>query len=360
MLRLAAGGSSSQATCGDDGRFPDAVRNDGVLGCAVPSPGDPLQITLKVAGAAPVSYPSIADPGSLLMLSLDASDLSAQATTLPWPWPAAGAGGAVHKPGPDPVPPEAVHKPGPDPVPPEAGPEPVAPEPGKPPKAPVVQGPDLAPGAAVPALVTPPARKGAAGSHGKWLIDGLMVGLALTVGFGLAWFLPGRGPQLPQGVAQIAAPPLFEGGGPGLEGRAELFRADRPQAFAAELIRRVALQRPVLAVLPPAMDLPAIPGAPVYRTQVQDWEEVDRQVRSLGRTGGLMPAVVVVGRDTLSAPGAVAEDPPAALAARLPHGSWLGVVVATDAGTVGFLTPWDVQEDGGWQLTQLSQAQGAR
>lgn len=330
MLRLSSGGKTVQASCGDDGRFPDRVRNDGVLGCAGPAPGDPVRVVLQVAGAAPLALGEFAAPGGVLTLSLDAEALTGTVATLPWPWPVVGAA-------------EANHQPGPEPVPPAAGPDPVTPQPGPAPEAVFPQG---------PAPDSPASHQGEADRAGKGLIDALMVGLALLVGFGLAWFLPRRGPRLPQGVARVASPPLFSTGGPGLDGRAAQFRAERPLLLAAALVRRVAASRPVLVVLPSGTALPATPGAPVYSTQVRDWEEVDRQVRSLARAGGLMPAVVVVGRDTLTAPGAVAEDPAARLAERLPTGAWLGLVTSPAAATVGLLTPWEVREDDGWVLEQ--------
>ena len=280
-----------------------------------------MRVVLQVAGAAPLALGEFAAPGGVLTLSLDAEALTGTVATLPWPWPVVGAAEANHQPGPEPVPPAAGPAPaaGPEPVPPAAGPDPVTPQPGPAPEAVFPQG---------PAPDSPASHQGEADRAGKGLIDALMVGLALLVGFGLAWFLPRRGPRLPQGVARVASPPLFSTGGPGLDGRAAQFRAERPLLLAAALVRRVAASRPVLVVLPSGTALPATPGAPVYSTQVRDWEEVDRQVRSLARAGGLMPAVVVVGRDTLTAPGAVAEDPAARLAERLPTGAWLGLVTS--------------------------------
>jgi len=77
------------------------------------------------------------------------------------------------------------------------------------------------------------------------------------------------------------------------------------------------------------------------------------RVRQLRAEAARSPSVVVLGRDTLQAPGAVADDPAARLAETLPSGGWLGVVCGLDDLTVGLLRPWVATRDGdGWQLEQ--------
>jgi len=351
VMRLVGDRGQVQGSCSDDGNFPDATRNDGVVSCAAPAVEGAVTIWLQGAGSEAQGYGrhDIDPEGVAVAFSVDFDARSAVPMSLAWPWPAAADEEPTPpEPGPDPVPPE----PGPDPVPPE-GPDPVPPEGPDPVPVSAHQSPEgPAPPQPVVDRAAPRAHGGAAASAGRGLIDLLAVLFALACGFGLAWVVRPKGPRLPSGVSRVDAPPLFDGGPRRSEG-ATVFQTVEQGAFLVALLRRVASTGPVLVVLPEGAELPELAGGPVYRSAEQDWEQVERQVRGLQRAGGVSPSVVVLGRDTLQAPGAVADDPPARLAEALPAGGWLGVICSPDDAPVGLLRPWLVTRDGDdWRMEQ--------
>jgi len=360
VMRLKGSGGQVQGSCSDDGNFPDSTRNDGIVSCVAPALGDSVLVSLQGAGSEAQAFGAHAvERGAVAVaLEIDVQTGSAASTALSWPWPAAAPETQEPAPGPDPTPPEPgpEPEPGPDPVPPDPapGPEP-APGPDPVPPDPMV-GPQHTdrPQAPQPVVdrAAPGAHGGAAATSGRGLIDLLAVLFALACGFGLAWVVRPKGPRLPSGVSRVDAPPLFDAG-PRRSDGATVFQTAEPGLFLVSLLRRVAAEGPVLVVLPEGSELPELAGGPVYRSAQQDWEEVERQVRGLQRAGGVSPSVVVLGRDTLQAPGAVADDPAARLAETLPSGGWLGVVCGLDDPTVGLLRPWVATRDGdGWQLEQ--------
>lgn len=334
IMRIVGPAGNAQAPCRDDGTFPDGTRNDEVQACAGPATGAEVALWVQGAGSQAFEVGKVAvDPGATVVF-VDV-DLTARSATLApdaaWPWPPPPKEEALAPtPGPDPVPPE----PGPDPSPPEVGPEPQAPQP-------------------LIDRAAPQAQVGAASTVGRGLIDVFALLAALAAGLGLAWVVLPRGPRLPEGVDRLDAARPFSPG-PSLAEPAAVFEAQDPVAFLGALLTRLSRSRAVFLVAPAEVDLPPLSGETVYRTEARDWEEVDRQLRALQRATGRTPLVLVLGRERLTAPGAVADDGAVRLAEALPAGSWLGLVVAPGSEAVGFLTPWRAVrgEGGGWRLEE--------
>ena len=339
MLRLGGPGGSGQASCRDDGTFPDRTRNDGEIGCAGPAAGDPALPVLQPAGAAPIELGRFSADGAVVGVTW-ADGAATRGAISPWPWPAEGIVVTEPEPGPDPTPPEA--------------PDPVAPE--------HVDQPDhvehvehvehegtstpVAPQPLVGRDEAPQALAGASDTAGRGLVDFLAVLGALGAGFGLAWVVGPRRNRLPAGVERVDAPPVFEGG-PGLSEPVAVYATDSGKAFLAELVTRVASRRPVLVV---GESLPPTEGI-VYRSTSVEWEQVAAQAAGLTRTTRLPLAIVVLGRDTLTSPGAVADDGARLLADNLPPGTHLAFVLAPGDAPVGSLAPWTATHDAGWKVT---------
>lgn len=351
MAAISGPEGAVQAGCRDDGTFPDRVRNDGELGCAAAAPGGPILVAMNTREGTPITLGTFAVDPDAKVVGLAWTRGEAAATLAPvdpWPWPAEGEVVTEPEPGPDPTP---VGAPDVEPVdldPQASGPDAQPPASDRQPD-PTSHGPDPlgSPGGAAPQ-----AHGGAADEHGRGLVDAMAVAGALGVGFSLAWFVAPRRERLPAGVERVQAPPLFEGG-PGLSEPVVLFRTQAQRAFFAELLDRAAARRALLVVAPDGVSLPAVAGV-AYRSHSLEWEVVAGQVRSLVGSHRTPLAVIVLGRDTLVSPGAVADDPVRLLAEALPTGSWLAVVGDPQAAPVGALVPWDATHDGEWTVSRAA------
>ncbi len=136
------------------------------------------------------------------------------------------------------------------------------------------------------------------------------------------------------------APPLFPGG-PGWT-EAAILRAPDPVAFFTATLSVLAERHRVVVVLPGLVELPPVGGAGVWVTMVPTWEEVAAGVVGLARTEGAPVAVLILGAETVTDPGAVAPDALGKLSRGLPPGVWMGVVLGMEEPLASWMPVWRV------------------
>ncbi len=323
---LVLGGGATQLNCHDDGSFPDRQVNDGEPGCAgflaadkadvMMNSGDGKSIPLGV-----VTWP--AGPIRYLTVDVKAAASSSAPFEMPLPPMPSLTGGTTAA---------AAQAPSPE----SASTATVTP-----PAA------EASPVKAEPKADAKPVAQEAASSHlpgvgetpfGPWLWAALGLG-----GVGGIAFVRARRTRtftVRPTLRAHPAPPLFPGGP--MWSEAAVLRVDDPVALLPELLRMLTEQRRVVVVLPGRTQLPPVGGAGVWVATVPTWEEIAAGVMALARTEGAPVAVVILGGDTVTDPGALNPESLGHLVRALPPGVWMGVIATPDETVSTWMPVWRV------------------
>ena len=313
VVHVATPSGRRQLNCGDDGTFPDRVRNDGVLGCSGLLLDPNATLTLFPAGGSPVAFGEVPlGDAPVVEVVVDVSSVTLTA----------GAAGLLRS---ALVPVEsAVGTPA-------AAPEPVPPN----------EREGEREGGGGPAGGPPLPM--AAPSHP--LADPGVVALgvvAVAIGAGVVVGRRRRPGGALDALHRVPTRPLFDGGPSISDGGCQLRTAD-PAALAIHLVPQLAGTRRLLVASAEPLDLPPTDGASAWSATQPHIDDLIEAARTLAARHGPELAVLLVGRDAALAPGDVAPDLAQELDRRLPAGAFLCQIVTADAPKPAWLSRYEVQ-----------------
>jgi hypothetical protein len=302
----------SELACDDDGRFPDAVANDGTRTCAGLVEDGALELSLRLPGQTPRALGSLSWPPEIGLRQVRIDERRASVAS----WPVLNRSAATPRREDAP----RVQGPG-------------SPQPG----------PQQGPGPGGQMQVAP-----ASGPSALQLA--LAGGMALGL-FGLGWRL-GRGRPGPIPHARALPPPPAL---PGAPAGSAIFRVEATEipAAASWLAGRYAAVRPVLVVEPGADSRIAAaaqpsPGAVLLSSTSVDVDDVAASVTAVARRA-IAPPVVLARSGALSWSGGMGGTPESALLAALPPGAILVLVLGDELAPVALPEVRLAPREGEWR-----------
>jgi len=310
--RLSVSGSrgASELACDDDGRFPDAVANDGTRTCVGLVEDGTLELSLRLPGAAPRALGSLSWPPEVGLRQVRIDEHGAAVAS----WTVLNRSAAA----------------------PRREDAPRVQGPGSPP-------PAQAPGPGGQVQMAP-------GGGGDALQLTVAGALALAL-FGLGWRL-GSGRPGPIPFARALPPPPAL---PGAPTGSVIFRVEPDQipGAASWLAARYAAVRPVLVVEPGAESRIAAaaqpsPGAVLLSSTSVDVDDVLVSVTAVARRA-ITPPVVLARAGALSWSGGLGGSSESALLAALPPGAILVLVLGDELAPVALPEVRLAPREGEWR-----------
>jgi hypothetical protein len=319
MVNILFGGQTSEARCGDDGRFPDLGINDGVFTCALVTStvGTEdkeaiFQLRLGPVQEQPLGTVQYSGPAGVRFAQLTVGD------------PGAAVGNAFALPVGDVTGPKTGDKPS------ILSPKDVAIEAGEYTDEP----------AEMQAVHKRSATAPASG------LVGTMLALCLVIVGVLMGRYTRRGGANLEGIEIIDVDAL-DGKGPIPDTGAVLVHADPPSLALLHLVRTLTPYRRIVLVtadkpteLQPALD--------VVWASDPDWRSIAKTVHGFSRDGGVPTVVLIEGIDAVTDVGGASPSPVLDLLDELAGVAWVAVV-ESDGGAADLELPrWDWFVDRGW------------
>ncbi len=304
ILTLSSPAGSTEISCRNDGRFPDASPNDGTFGCSGVLPASEVTLSWRGAEGAGSRFGTVTwdRPGPLHYLTLD------------------GPSGKVLSKEPFGIRirvPSTLAPTGPGP--------PAAAEPdANPPARPPIETPEAA-----------PHRVGA---------------LVAAAGFGVmcGFLLRRRRSRLPSGLRALPTPSVLPGGPTTFPA---VLHGVEPLTLARELLPSLANRGAVVVIGGDAESLRWDRGGPVYLAEQRDRLDIGLAVGLLRREG-TVPTVLILGR-VVTDPGAAVGDPLNKLVRDLPPSTPLLILLGPDEAPPAGIPRWAVSGPP-WIATRLA------